>query len=208
MEEELTKAIDEAISYDNKIVVEEMVENLKEVNISVLGSYESQETSAIEEVYSKSKILTYEDKYMSSSKVKGKLGTKFSVKNSKGMASTDRKIPADLPKKMEDEVRNYGIEAFKILGSSGVARVDLLVDEKTKKIYINEINSIPGSLAFYLWEKAGKSYTDLLDEMITIGVRDYKKREAKTHSFDSNILAGFAKNGGIDGLKGMKGKLH
>ncbi len=204
-EKELTEAIDDAISYDHKVIVEEMVQNLKEVNISVLGNYETQEVSVIEEVFSKDKILTYEDKYVGSSKVKGKLGAKYPVKGSKGMASLDRKIPADLSEKLEKEVQEYGKKAFKTLGSSGVARVDLLIDNKTKKLYLNEINSIPGSLAFYLWEPAGKDYTDLLDEMITIGIRDYKKRGAKTHSFQTNILEGFAQNAGIKGLKGIKG---
>ena len=205
-EEELINAIDEAIAYDHKIIVEEMVQNLKEVNISILGNYESQETSAIEEVFSKSKILTFEDKYIGSSKVKGKLGVKYPTKGSKGMATLDRQIPAELSKKLEEEVKTLGLAAFKTLGSSGVARVDLLIDEKEKKVYINEINSIPGSLAFYLWEPTGLSYTDLLDKMIHIGIRDYKEREAKTHSFKSNILQGFAQNGGVKGLKGMKGK--
>ncbi len=205
-EEELINAIDEAIAYDHKIIVEEMVQNLKEVNISILGNYESQETSAIEEVFSKSKILTFEDKYIGSSKVKGKLGVKYPTKGSKGMATLDRQIPAELSKKLEEEVKTLGLAAFKTLGSSGVARVDLLIDEKEKKVYINEINSIPGSLAFYLWEPTGLSYTDLLDKMIHIGIRDYKEREAKTHSFKSNILQGFSQNGGVKGLKGMKGK--
>ena len=151
------------------------------------------------------------DKYIGSSKVKGKLGAKghtsSAVKTSKGMASADRKIPANLSEKLENQVKEYGVKAFKALGSSGVARIDLLVDEKAKKVYVNEINSIPGSLAFYLWEPIGKNYTDLLDEMITIGIRDYKKREGKTHSFNTNILEGFARNGGVKGLKGMKGKL-
>lgn len=201
-EEELIKAIDEAIFYDQKVIVEEMIENLKEVNISILGNYENQQVSAIEEVFAKSDMLTYEDKYIGSSKVKGKLGIKSPVKGSKGMASLDRKIPAKLTKKLEEQVKEYGVKAFKVLGSSGVARVDLLIDDESKKVYINEINSIPGSLAFYLWDPAGKDYTSLLDEMITIGIRDYKKRESKTHSFKSNILEGFAKNG----LKGMKRK--
>ncbi len=206
-EKELIEKIEDAMAYDSKIVVEEMVQHLKEVNVSVLGNYESQETSVIEEVFPKSNILTYEDKYIGSSKVKGKLGVKFSGKGSKGMASLDRKIPADLSEKLAKEVKDYAIKAFKALGNSGVARVDLLVDDKEKKVYLNEINSIPGSLAFYLWNPAGKEYTDLLDEMITIGIRDYKRRESKTHSFKTNILEGFAQNGGLKGLKETKGKM-
>ncbi len=203
--EELVKAIEEAINYDHKIVVEEMIQNLMEVNVSVLGNYEQQETSVIEEVLSNHDFLTYEEKYVGSGKVKGKLAMKLPrSKGSKGMASADRKIPADLTAKMEKEVRMIAVDAFRALGSSGDARVDMLIDKKSKKVYINEINSIPGSLAFYLWDPAGKDYTELLDDMINIGVKDYKKRTAKTHSFDSNILEGFA----VNGLKGMKGKVR
>ena len=204
--EELKVAIDEAIKYDHKIVVEKLVENLMEVNISVLGNYSNQQVSAIEQVIPTKDFLTYEDKYLGSSKNKGKIGGKF--KTSKGMVSTSRVIPAPLPKKMKEEVEKVAVGAFKALGSSGVVRIDFLVDEKEKKIYINEVNNIPGSLSFYLWEPIGKEYTELLDDMINIGIRDYKMRIAKTHSFDTNILKGFAEHGGLKGMKGSKGKLR
>lgn len=204
--EELKVAIDEAIKYDHKIVVEKLVENLMEVNISVLGNYSNQQVSAIEQVIPTKDFLTYEDKYLGSSKNKGKIGGKF--KASKGMVSTSRVIPAPLPKKMKEEVEKVAVGAFKALGSSGVVRIDFLVDEKEKKIYINEVNNIPGSLSFYLWEPIGKEYTELLDDMINIGIRDYKMRIAKTHSFDTNILKGFAEHGGLKGMKGSKGKLR
>lgn len=202
--EELEKAIEDAIQYDHKILVEEMVGNLKEVNISVLGNNSNKIVSEIEEVLPSNDFLTYEDKYIGDGKVKGKSGYKQPVKTSKGMLSASRKIPADLPAKLRKEVEEVALKAFEILGSSGNARIDFLIDEKAKKVYINEINSIPGSLAFYLWEAKGVSYTSLLDDMISIAVKDYKKRCSKTHSFNSNILAGFR---GSKGLKGMKGKL-
>ncbi len=203
--DKLKDAIEEAMNYDSKIVVEEMIPNLMEVNIAVLGNYEHQETSVIEEVLSKSSFLTYEEKYIGSSKVKGKLGAKMpAMKGSKGMASADRKIPADISDKMTKEVEELAVRVFKTLGSSGNARIDMLIDTKAKKVYVNEINSIPGSLAFYLWDPKGKNYTELLDDMINIAIKDYKRRESKTHSFKTNILQGFAKNG----LKGMKGKVQ
>ena len=104
--------------------------------------------------------------------------------------------------------RGVAIKAFKALGTSGNARIDFMIDEKTKKIYINEINSIPGSLAFYLWEALDINFTQVLDDMINIGIKDYKKRTSKTHSFESNILQGFASRGGVKGMKGVKGKLR
>ena len=188
-EETIEELIEEAITYDNKIIVEQVIPNLMEVNISVLGNFEHQETSVIEEVLSAHKFLTYEDKYIGSSKVKGKLALKTAPrKGSKGMASANRKIPADLSEKMEKEVKELAVKAFKALGSSGDARIDMLIDTKAKKVYLNEINSIPGSLAFYLWEPIGKDYSDLLDDMINIGVKDFKHRQNKTHSFKTNIL--------------------
>lgn len=207
-EKELVDAIDDAIQYDNKIVVEEVVTNLKEVNISVVGNYEHQKVSEIEEVISGNKFLTYADKYIGEGKGKLK-GMKVPVKTpSKGMATANRKLPAELSDKMRKEVEEIATKAFRVLGSSGVCRVDFLIDEKAKKVYINEINSIPGSLAFYLWEATGVKYTELLDELINIGIKDYKKRVSKTHSFDTNILKGFSQHGGLKGMKGMKGKLR
>lgn len=196
--------IEEAMQYDSKIIVEEVVENLKEVNIAVMGNYEHQKVSAIEEVLSTNSFLTYTDKYIGGGKTKAKNGVKFSKGKSKGMASTNRKLPADLSDKMKKEVETVAKEAFKALGSAGNSRIDFLIDTKTNKVYINEINSIPGSLAFYLWEANDITFTNVLDEMIQIGVKDYKKRNSKTHSFESNILAGFASN---SGAKGAKGKL-
>ena len=208
-EERLLEGIDEAIQYDSKIIVEEVVENLKEVNIAVMGNYESQKVSEIEEVLSANKFLTFTDKYIGSGKGKLKGGMKGALKTtSKGMASASRKIPADLDKKTRDEIEKVAVQAFKSLGSSGNSRIDFLIDEKTKKVYINEINSIPGSLAFYLWDAKDVNFTQLLEDMINIGIKDYKRRISKTHSFESNILQGFAANNGVKGMKGMKGKLR
>ena len=137
-EDKLDELIEEAMTYDNKIIVEQVIPNLMEVNISVLGNFEHQETSVIEEVLSSHKFLTYEDKYVGSSKVKGKLALKTTPrKGSKGMASANRKIPADLTEKMEKEVREIAVKAFKALGSSGDARIDMLIDTKAKKAAIS-----------------------------------------------------------------------
>ena len=207
--EKLKEGIDEAIQYDSKIIVEEVVENLKEVNIAVMGNYEHQKTSEIEEVLSGNKFLTYNDKYIGGGKGKLKGGFKIPTKaSSKGMASANRKLPADLDKEMKEEIETIAKDAFKALGSSGNSRIDFLVDQDSQKVYINEINSIPGSLAFYLWEAKGEEFTKVLDDMIQIGIKDYKKRTSKTHSFETNILAGFASHGGIKGMKGAKGKLR
>lgn len=191
---ELTDAIEDAINYDYKIVVEEKVENLTEVNISVLGNYENIKLSEIEEVFTDNSLLTYEDKYIGGGKKTG----------SKGMASACRKIPASIDAKLRKEVESVATVAFKSVGLSGVVRIDFLIDKKKKNIYINEINSCPGSLSFYLWEPIDRSFTSVLDEMINIAIKDYKKNQNKTRSFKTNILSGFK---GLKGAKGKFGKL-
>lgn len=194
-EAELKNAIEEAIQYDKKILVEHAVENLSEVNISVLGDYKYQEVSAIEEVTTIHHLLTYADKYMGNAK----------DKPSKGMAGLGRKVPAKLEKKMQSEVESVAVKAFKAVGLAGVCRIDFLIDKNDNKVYINEINSIPGSLSFYLWEPKGKKYRELLDEIIKIGIKNYQDNTAKVHSFESNILEGYKAGGAKGGKFGCKG---
>ena len=191
---ELKEAIGEAINYDTKILVEEVVKNLTEVNISVLGNYQKQSLSVIEEVGSSNKLLTYEDKYVGGAKGKGP---------SKGMASAKRIIPARISEKLTKEVNEIALKAYRSLNATGVVRIDFLIDSKSEKVYANEINSIPGSLSFYLWNKTDKEYPELLDDIINLGVREYKNKNSKTHSFDTNILSNFS-NSGAKGVKGIK----
>ena len=191
-EDEIRTAIDEAIKYDEKILVERVVENLKEVNCSVLGNYEHQEASEIEEVMGADEFLSYRDKYLSGSK---KLG-----KSTKGMAATNRILPARLDDKMTNEIKDLSKKVFKVLNACGLIRIDYLVDSKSKKVYVNETNTIPGSLSFYLWEATNKEYTKLLDEVISLAIRTYKRKKRKVYSFDTNILSNY-------GIKGGKGKL-
>ena len=193
--EDLEKAIEEALSYDSKIIVEKAVNNLVEVNCSVLGNYQNQETSVIEEVTSSNEFLTYKDKYLGNGK-----GSKHSQKG--GMANTSRIIPARISEELTNKVEEISKQAFRALNLSGICRIDFLIDSKTNKIYINEPNTIPGSLAFYLWEPIGIKYKDLLDKMITLAIKEYKNKEHKTYAFDTNILSNYKNNG----VKGSKAK--
>ena len=194
-EEEVKTCIEEAIKYDEKILVEKVVDNLVEVNCSVLGNYEYQSASVIEEVMGSDEFLSYRDKYLGGSK------GKISKTGSKGMASTNRILPARLDDKMTNEVKELSKSVFKVLNAAGVIRIDYLIDKKTKKIYINETNTIPGSLSFYLWEATDKPYKELLDDLITLGIKTYKRKKRKVFSFETNILSNF------NGIKGSKGKL-
>ena len=190
--EELHDCIHEAIKYDTKILVEEMIEDLLEVNISVLGNYRKQKLSVIEEVGSDNELLTYNDKYVGGGKTKGA---------GKGIVNTKRIIPARISKEVEKKVNEVAIKAYRSLNSSGVVRIDFLIDKKDNKVYANEINSIPGSLSFYLWEKTDRSYQELLDDVLNIAIRDYKDKVNKTHTFDTNILKDFGNNKGVKGIK-------
>ncbi|MFV0250027.1 MAG: D-alanine--D-alanine ligase family protein [Bacilli bacterium] len=192
-ENEIDNCITDALKYDNKIIVEEIIENLLEVNCSVLGNYEFSQTSAIAQMNTNNDFLTFEDKYIGKSKKPFKTSNKI---NSTGMI-----IPANIDNKTEETVKELSLETFKVLNLSGVARIDFLINNKTKKVYVNEPNTIPGSLSFYLWKQVGKDYKTLLNDMICLAIKDYKNKSKKITSFDSNILATF------NGSKGMKGKL-
>lgn len=195
-EKDIESAIEEAISYDNKIVVEHAISNLIEVNSSVLGNYEFQRVTPLEEVMGLDEILSYSDKYLG--------GSKGSKSSSKGMASTNRIIPARISKKLTEDIQETSKKVFKLFNLSGVCRIDYLIDSKNNKFYVNEPNTCPGSLSFYLWKEAGLSYPELLDEMISIAIKEYKNKQKKVMSFESNILDGFNGSKGCKGLKGLK----
>ena len=200
-EESLREAILDAIKYDEKILVEKMVDNMMELNCSVLGSNSYMQTSAIEQVMGCDEILSFNDKYIGSDSSKG--SSKFS-NGSKGMVSASRVIQAKISDDLKNKIEETSKRAFKALGASGVVRIDYLYDKKADKLYINELNSIPGSLSFYLWTPLKKKYPELLDDMIGIAVKRYKNKMKKTTIFDSNILSSC----GVKGAKGMKGKLR
>jgi len=187
-EKGIEDAINEAITYDKKVIVEKGVENLIEVNCSVVGNYELQEASILEQVMSSNAILTYKDKYVGNSKSKGA---------SKGIVNTSRIIPAQIDSDTTKRVQEISKEVFKALNLSGVCRIDYLINSKTKEVYVNEPNTIPGSLSFYLWEPMGKKYSELLDQIIKLGIKDYKNKMKKVTCFDTNILKDYKKGNGV-----------
>jgi len=193
--DELIEAIDLAASFADKILAEKAIENLREINCSVLGDADECEASVCEEPFMTDEILSYEDKYLGGSKGSKQSGA------SKGMASLGRKIPADISKEKSDEIRDISCKIFKAMGASGVVRIDFLLDTADNdKIYANEINTIPGSLAFYLWEATGLKYTNMLDKLVEIAFRRQRNRDNLTFTIDTNILSGVS-----FGTKGSKG---
>lgn len=184
----LMKAVDMAVKFSARIIVEHMVVDLKEINCSVLGNNFECITSVCEEPVKTDEILSYTDKYMGGGKNSGP---------SKGMQSTQRRIPADLPADMSDNIRHYAAETFRVLSCDGVSRIDFIIDEKTNDIYVNEINTIPGSLSFYLWEASGLGFEKLIDKLIDLALKRNRDASLKTTSYDANIfnLKGGAKGG-------------
>ncbi|MBC8062323.1 MAG: D-alanine--D-alanine ligase [Clostridiaceae bacterium] len=189
---ELEDAVDLARSFSRKIMAEVMVVDLREINCSVLGDYEKAEASVCEEPISSKDILTYQDKYMSN-------GSKGS--GSKGMSGASRQIPALITEEMTKEIQRLALESFRTIGCAGVCRIDFLIDRETAKVYVNELNTIPGSLAFYLWEATGKKYSQLTEELIKLALKKDREKQELMFTFDSNILA---MQGGIKGSKGIK----
>ncbi len=177
--DELIDAISTAEKFSSRLIVERLVEKLCEINCSALGGNGEIETSVCEQPIKSDKILSYEDKYLGGSK----------SSKSQGMASTQRLIPAPLDKETTDRIRQLTSETFYSLGCSGVARIDFIIDEASNEIFVNEINTIPGSLSFYLWEATGLSFDKLMDKLIVIATKRNHDRQMKTLTYDQNIFA-------------------
>lgn len=188
---ELTNSIDDAFRYATKVLVEHAITSLREINCAVLGDENDAIASECEEPLHTEDILSYEDKYVSNSKSGG----------SKGMASVSRKIPAEIPQELREEIRDMAVKSFKLLGCNGVARIDFMIDEENGKLYFNEINTIPGSLSFYLWEPIGVPYKELLSRMIDLCLKRARREEGLTFTFDTNILNSASFGGSKGGTK-------
>lgn len=151
--EELVRAIQTASQYDKKILIEEAIVG-KEVECAVLGNDEVK-ASTVGEIISAEDFYTYDAKYNNS--------------------ESKTVIPALIPKKIIEEIRRCAIKAFKAVDGSGLARVDFFVEKDTNKVYLNEINTMPGftEISMYpkLWEASGISYSELLDELIKLALQ-------------------------------------
>ena len=116
------------------------------------------------------------------------------------MESLSRKLPADISDEMREKIRTMAVDTFKVLGCNGVARIDFIIDEEDDKVYVNEINTIPGSLSFYLWKAVGMDYTTLLEKMIQLSLKRKREQEDIVFSFETNILDVVS----LGGAKGSK----
>ena len=186
---QLEDAIETAAAYDHRILVEKAVSPLREVNCSVLGYGDHVETSELEMPVTQEEFLTFRGKYMRNAKGAG------------GMASQVRIIPAPISEQAAQTVRDLAVRAFRAMDLKGVVRIDFILDED-ENVFINEANTIPGSLAFYLWEPKGVTFSALLDGMVECAFSAWADRKASVFSHDSTLLANI-----VHGSKGAKGKL-
>ncbi len=184
----LKEAIEFAVQYSDRIMIERAIENLREINCSVMGDMIEAKPSVCEEPFGSDEILSYSDKYMSGGKTKGgKTGTSGS--KSAGMASLDRKIPADISEELSKRIQDLAVQTFKLLGCSGVSRIDFMIDKDTDELYVNEINTLPGALSFYLWDATGVKFKDEMDNLIELAFTRQRQRENRIYSYGENILA-------------------
>ncbi len=191
----LREAVRDAFTYSGRLIIEPAVQNLKEINCSVLGDADEAKASEIESPVNSDKILSYEDKYMSG----GKSGK--TAGGSKGMADLQREIPAKVSPELRDAIRETSVKAFQALQCAGVVRIDYLLDTASGKFWLNEVNTIPGSLSFYLWKPLGLDYPALLDELISLALKRKRISDETVFSFDTNLLETFTEGNGTKGAK-------
>ncbi len=191
-EQEMVEAIETAFRYDAHLLVEEAIHPLMEINCSVLGTAENCSASVCERPLGITETLSFEDKYQSGGSAE------------KGMASADRIIPADISPELTNTIRSLSVKIFKTFDAAGVARLDFLVNAETEDVYFNEINTIPGSFSFYLWEKSDLSFTQMVEELIKIAIKKHQAKNGRIRSYETNLLSEKAATG-IKGLKGTKG---
>lgn len=169
--EDLDKAIDLASSYDRKILIEEGLEEVREIECSVLGNDEPQ-ASVVGEVKPAGEFYDYDSKYIDK--------------------ETQLIIPADLPDGVSQKVQEIALRAFMAVDAAGMARVDFFVSKKENKIYLSEINTIPGftSTSMYprLWEASGVSYPDLIDQLIQLALERYQDKNQNKISYEESKL--------------------
>lgn len=175
---QLINAIEVAAHYDDKIIVEEAVANLVEVTLPILGNDEPHPALVEEPLTKNEDFFDFDSKYMHG----GKKGS--GAKQAQGYS----KLPAELPTVLYKQVESLAIEVYQALGCSGIARVDLLIDMKAKKVYFNEVNPLPGSLYEHNWRQAGLSSVKLVEELVALGLERFEAKAKLSTAFPTSYL--------------------
>jgi D-alanine-D-alanine ligase len=181
----LRPSIEIAVNLDRRVIVEPAVADPIEVNCSVIGFDSEIKTSVLEQPLTYTDFLTYEDKYLA---------------GSKGMKSADRVIPAPLNEALTHEIQRLAAEAFKAVDGRGIVRVDFLIERANRRVFINELNTMPGSLAFYLWRPSGLSEADLIDRLIHYAREAHAEKRRSITDYRTSLLSVAAARG----IKGAK----
>lgn len=173
--EGLIKAIEIAVNYDRKIIIEQAVQNPREINCAVLGYDEEIITSLCEEPLGWEDVLTFEDKYVKS--------------NSKGAKTSGERriIPADISDELRERIEDLAKKSFKAIDGRGTSRIDFLIDQE-QNVFINEINTLPGSIGFYLWEGKGYPFKKLVDKLIDIALVTHEEKKKNMYNYDANLF--------------------
>ncbi|MGH7194345.1 MAG: D-alanine--D-alanine ligase [Candidatus Saccharimonadales bacterium] len=182
---ELNNALEVAAHYDDKVVVEEEVPNVVEVTLPVMGNNQPRPAMLEKPLTKPEDFFDFDTKYLQGGK-KGKGGTK-GIKGAQGYSQ----IPAELPEEVYVRAEATGIDIYKAFGCSGIARVDMLIDSKTKKVYFNEVNPLPGGLYAHNWNRAGVSNVELVQKLISFAKERHVRRQALATTFSTNYLQQF-----------------
>jgi len=188
--EELREALELAFEYDRRVLVEKGLTKPVELNCSVLGYDGEMTASPIEMPISGEDFLDFKEKYLAAG-------------GSKGMASLHRVLPAPIEDDLRIRIQEMSKSIFRMMDCKGVVRIDYMFDRDSGGLYITEINVIPGSLAFYLWENAGMPYRELIDRMVELAEKAHLDKNQANYAYTSDILKGAVF--GTKGAKGVKG---
>ena len=188
----LEELVEVAARYDTRVLVEKAVEGCIEINCAVLGGGgRDPRVSVCEQPLAWEEYLSFEDKYLRGGKATaaGSKSASAGSKTAEGMVSLDRRIPAPISEQATKQIQENARASFEAVGAAGVARVDSFLNEETGQTWVMEINTIPGSFAFYLWEASGLSFADLADEMLAIALDRHRALSERLFTFDSGMLA-------------------
>jgi D-alanine-D-alanine ligase len=186
--ETLRNYIDVAANLDRRLMVEAAITHCVEINCAVLGDERDVEASVLEQPVSWEQFLTYEEKYL---------------RGGEGMKSAERLIPAPLTPELTAHIQSLAQQAFRAIDGRGTARIDFLVRPEQNEVYLNEINTMPGSVAFYLWQDMGRSTSQVVDRMVEIAREAHAQKRRNTYNYQTSLIALTAARG-VKGLKGTK----
>lgn len=178
-EKELLNAIEVALHYDDKVLVENTIEPLVEITLPIMGN-DNPRTAECERPLNKTEFFDFSDKYLSGGKKGGG--------KSGGVNSQYSEVPAQIGDEMTKKIKDLGVRVYKTLGCTGIARVDFLVNADTNEIYVNEVNTLPGSLYHHNWKKAGVSNMELVLGLVELAEERFKSMKNTTYNFKSDIL--------------------